>query len=214
MAGKRLELLKETVPKLSRVAVLWDPKNQGSEQSWKASQLSARELGLQLHSMEVSSADKFEGAFQDATKARSAALAVTLNAVANSNQKRIAELAAKNRLPAIYARGDFVASGGLVSYGADQAEPYRRAAAMVDKILKGTKPMGQKTVIWLLATFLLTTVYLAEAQQPKVYRIGVLIPSDTWSETLIARMSYTLFFPYNFPSLFVSSDPTNFECLR
>ena len=78
MAGKRLELLKETVPKLSRVAVLWDPKNQGSEQSWKESQLSARELGLQLHSMEVSSADKFEGAFQDATKARSAALAVTL----------------------------------------------------------------------------------------------------------------------------------------
>jgi putative ABC transport system substrate-binding protein len=140
LAGKRLELLKEIVPKLSRVAVLWDPKNQGSEQSWKESQLSARELGLQLHSMEVSSADKFEGAFQDATKARSAALAVTLNAVANSNQKRIAELAAKNRLPAIYARGDFVASGGLVSYGADQAEPYRRAAAMVDKILKGTKP--------------------------------------------------------------------------
>jgi putative tryptophan/tyrosine transport system substrate-binding protein len=65
---------------------------------------------------------------------------VTLNAVANSNQKRIAELAAKNRLPAIYARGDFIASGGLVSYGADQAEPYRRTAAMVDKILKGTKP--------------------------------------------------------------------------
>src|SRR4030095_5561652 len=64
LAGKRLELLKETVPKLSRVAVLWDPKNQGSEQSWKESQLSARELGLQLHSMEVSSADKFEGAFQ------------------------------------------------------------------------------------------------------------------------------------------------------
>ena len=90
--------------------------------------------------MEVSSADKFEGAFQDAIKARSAALAVTLNAVANSNQKRIAELAATNRLPAIYARGDFVASGGLVSYGADQAEPYRRTAVFVDKILKGTKP--------------------------------------------------------------------------
>ena len=140
LAGKRLELLKETVPKLSRVAVLWDPKNQGSERSWKESQLSARELGLQLHSMEVSSADKFEGAFQEATKARSAALTVTLNAVANSNQKRIAELAVKNRLPAIYARGDFVASGGLVSYGADQAEPYRRTAVFVDKILKGTKP--------------------------------------------------------------------------
>jgi ABC-type uncharacterized transport system substrate-binding protein len=142
LAGKRLELLKETIPKLYRVALLWDPQLQGTAQQWKESQLSARELGLQLHSMEVSSADKFEGAFQDATKARSAALAVTLNAVANSNQKRIAELAAKNRLPAIYARGDFVASGGLVSYGADQAEPYRRTAVFVfvDKILKGTKP--------------------------------------------------------------------------
>ncbi len=77
LAGKRLELLKETVPKLSRVAVLWDPQDPGSAQQWKESQLPARELGLQLHSMEVSSADKFEGAFKEATKARSAALAVT-----------------------------------------------------------------------------------------------------------------------------------------
>ena len=69
LAGKRLELLKETIPKLSRVAVLWDPTNQGSEQSWKESQLSARELGLQLYSMEVSRADKYEGAFREATKA-------------------------------------------------------------------------------------------------------------------------------------------------
>jgi putative tryptophan/tyrosine transport system substrate-binding protein len=140
LAGKRLELLKETVPKLSRVAVLWDPKSKGAEQSWKESQLSARELGLQLHSMEVSSANKFEGAFQDATKARSAALAVTLNAVANSNQKRIADLATKHRLPAIAARGDFVESGGLMSYGPDRVEPYKRVASMIDKILKGAKP--------------------------------------------------------------------------
>src|SRR5262249_39534288 len=69
LAGKRLELLKETVPKLSRVAVLWDPQNQASAQQWNESQLSARELSLQLHSMEVSSAAKFEGAFQAATKA-------------------------------------------------------------------------------------------------------------------------------------------------
>ena len=75
LADKRLELLKETVPKLSRVALLWDPQNPGSAQAWKESQLPARALGLQLHSMEVSSADKFEGAFKDATKARSAALA-------------------------------------------------------------------------------------------------------------------------------------------
>ena len=140
LAGKRLELLKETIPKLSRVAVLWNPQDPGSAQQWKESQLPARELGLQLHSMEVSSADKFESAFKEAIKARSAALAVTQSPLANSNQKQIADLATKNRLPAIYPRGDFVDSGGLMSYGADRAEPYRRAAVMVDKILKGTKP--------------------------------------------------------------------------
>ena len=102
MAGKRLELLKETVPKLSRVAVLWNPQSPSSAQQWKESQLAARELGLQLHSMEVSSADKYESAFKEAVKARSGALAVTLHALANSNQKQIAELATKDRLPAIY----------------------------------------------------------------------------------------------------------------
>ena len=106
LAGKRLELLKETVSKLSRVAVLWDPKAPGSTQQWKESQLPARELGLQLHSMEVSSADKYEDAFKEATKARSGALAVTQNPLAGSNRKQIADLATKNRLPAIYPRGD------------------------------------------------------------------------------------------------------------
>ena len=140
LADKRLELLKETVPKLSRVALLWDPQNPGSAQAWKESQLPARALGLQLHSMEVSSADKFEGAFKDATKARSAALAVTPSAVALSNRKQIVELAAKLRLPAIYYRDEFVDSGGLMSYGADLDDHYRRAAIYVDKILKGAKP--------------------------------------------------------------------------
>jgi ABC-type uncharacterized transport system substrate-binding protein len=140
LAGKRLELLKETIPKLSRVAVLWNPRDPGPAQQWKESQVPARELGLQLHSMEVSSADKYEDAFTAATKARSAALAVTLGTLANSNQKRIADLAARDRLPAIYPRGDYVESGGLMSYGPDQTEPYRRAAVMVDKILKGAKP--------------------------------------------------------------------------
>jgi putative ABC transport system substrate-binding protein len=140
LTGKRLELLKEAVPKLSRVAVLWDPQNPGSAQQWKESQLPARELGLQLHSIEASSADKFEGAFKKATKARSAALAIMASPFFYSNQKQLADLATKNRLPAIYPRGNFVASGGLMSYGADEAEPWRRAASMVDKILKGTKP--------------------------------------------------------------------------
>jgi putative ABC transport system substrate-binding protein len=140
LAGKRLELLKETIPKLSRVAVLWNPKDPSTAQQWKESLLAGRELGLQLHSMEVSSADKHEGAFKEAIKARSGALSVTQNALALSIQKRIVDLAVKNRLPAIYPRGDYVDGGGLMSYGADQFEPYRRAASMVDKILKGTKP--------------------------------------------------------------------------
>jgi putative ABC transport system substrate-binding protein len=140
LAGKRLELIKETVPKLSRVAVLWNPQDPSTAEQWKESQLPARGLDLQLHSMEVSRADQYESAFKEAIKARSAGLAVMSSALALSNQKRVADLAIRNRLPAIYGRGDFVDSGGLMSYGADQAEPFRRAASMVDKILKGTKP--------------------------------------------------------------------------
>ena len=90
--------------------------------------------------MEVSSADKFESAFKEAAKARSGALAVAQDSLAQSNLKLIADLAIKNRLPAIYPRGEFVISGGLMSYGADPAETYKRAASMVDKILKGAKP--------------------------------------------------------------------------
>jgi ABC-type uncharacterized transport system substrate-binding protein len=140
LGGKRLELLKETVPKLTRVALLWDPQNSGSAQAWKESQAPARELGLQLHSMEVSSAEKFEGVFNDAIKAHSAALAVTPTILATSHRKQIVELAAKTRLPAIYAREEFVESGGLMSYATDLDDHYRRAAVYVDKILEHAKP--------------------------------------------------------------------------
>jgi putative tryptophan/tyrosine transport system substrate-binding protein len=141
LSGKRLELLKETIPKLSSIAVLWDPQISGmNAQQWKESQVPARELGLELHSMEVSSADNYEGAFKEAIKARSAALAVISSPLVSSNRKRIADLAEKNRLPAIYSRGDYVESAGLMSYGAELAEPPRRVASMVDKILKGAKP--------------------------------------------------------------------------
>src|SRR4029450_13426974 len=125
LAGKRLELLKETIPKLSRVAVLWNPQDSSAAQSWKENQLRARELGLQLHSMEVSSADKFEAAFKDATKARSGALAWMLPPLGSSSQRQTVELAHKYRLPAIYTRRAVVENGGLMSYGPDQAEPFR-----------------------------------------------------------------------------------------
>jgi putative ABC transport system substrate-binding protein len=140
LAGKRLELLKETVPKLARVAVLWDSQDPSSAQNWKESQFAARELGLQLHSMQVSIIDKLDGAFKEAIKAQSAALAVTPSPLVNAYAKYITALATKYRLPTIFDRGEFVANGGLMSYGPDPAEPYRRAAAMVDKILKGAKP--------------------------------------------------------------------------
>ena len=140
LIGKRLELLKETIPKLSRVALMWNPQEAGSRQEWKESQLPAGELGLQLHSMEVSSADKIDSAFNETAKAGSGALAEATSSLFSTNQKRIADVAKKYRLPAIYSRGDRVDSGGLMSYGADQIEPYKRAAVLVDKILKGAKP--------------------------------------------------------------------------
>jgi len=140
LAGKRLELLKETIPKLSRVAMLWNPQNPGNALNWKESQLPARELGLQLHSIEVSSSNRYESAFKHIIEARSSALAVMQDPLMVSNRKVIADLAIKNRLPAIYPRGDFVESGGLMSYGADEAEAVKRVASMVDKILKGAKP--------------------------------------------------------------------------
>jgi ABC-type uncharacterized transport system substrate-binding protein len=140
LASKRLEILKETVPKLSRVALMWEPKNAGSAQTWKESQLPAKELGLQLHSMEVSSADQFDGAFKEAIKARSAALALTPMVLAANHRKEIVELAAKSRLPAVYYRDSFAESGGLMSYGADLADHFRRAADFIEKILKGSKP--------------------------------------------------------------------------
>ena len=102
LAGKRLELLRETIPKLSRVAVLWNPQDTSSAQSWKESQLPARELGLQLHSLEISSADKYEAAFKETVRVRSGALVWTSRPLGSTNQKLIVDLAEKYRLPAIY----------------------------------------------------------------------------------------------------------------
>jgi putative ABC transport system substrate-binding protein len=140
LVGKRLELLKETVPKLFRVAVLWNPDSPGNELQWKESQLQAQALGLQLHSMEVSSADRYESAFNAAVKVRAAAVAVTPDPLVTANFKLITNLLAKHHLPALADRREFVEAGGLMSYGADQAEQVRRVVALVAKILKGAKP--------------------------------------------------------------------------
>ena len=115
LAGKRLELLKEIIPKLSRVAVLWDPRGESSEQWWQENQVAARELGLQLHSTKVSSADKFEEAFREMAKAHVAALSVSPGSVNTASPKPIIDLATKYQLPAVYDRTEFVTAGGLMS---------------------------------------------------------------------------------------------------
>jgi putative tryptophan/tyrosine transport system substrate-binding protein len=140
LTGKRLELLKETIPKVSRVAVLWDPQAPGSTPQWQESQLPARELGLRLYSMEVSSVDKYEAAFKEAINAHNTAVWVTLNPLANSNQKLIAELAINHRLPSICARGDYAENGCLMAYGPGYSTEGKDGARYVDKILKGAKP--------------------------------------------------------------------------
>jgi putative ABC transport system substrate-binding protein len=142
LAGKRLELLQETVANLSRVALLWNSQFPDSARASKLYQATARELSLQLYSMEVTSPDKIESAFKEAVKARSQALAMTAGAFISdsTNQKRIADMAVKYRLPAISDRDSFVANGGLMSYGGDDSERLKRVAVFIDKILKGTKP--------------------------------------------------------------------------
>ena len=142
LVGKRLALLKEMVPKLARVAVLWDPnpKDASSTLTWKDLQLPARTLGVRLHSLEVRSPNDFGKTFEDATRVRAGALVITPSVVNAANLKRIADLAVKHRLPSIYHRREFADSGGLVAYGVDRSDMFRRAATYVDKILKGIKP--------------------------------------------------------------------------
>jgi len=140
LGGKRLELLKEIVPKLSRVAVLSNPQNVGSPLAWKELQLAARQLGIQLHSLEVRSPNDFDKAFVDATGGRAGALFIIPDPVITPNLKQIAGLAAKSRLPSIFHVSEFADAGGLVTYGPDRADLFRRAATYVDKLLKGAKP--------------------------------------------------------------------------
>ena len=140
LAGKLLELLKEMGPKLSRVAVLWNPQGPASARTWKEIQFPARQLGVQLHSLEVRSPDDLDKAFDDATRASAGALFVMADPLINTNLKRIASLAAKSRLPSRFQLSEFADAGGLAAYGPDRADLYRRAATFVDKILKGAKP--------------------------------------------------------------------------
>lgn len=140
LAGRRLQLLKEILPKASRMAILWDRGGLASTSHVKEAEAAARVLGVQLQSLEVGDAKDLESAFQAAAKGGALALLVVATGLLNSHQARIANLAAKARLPAIYTSSQFIPVGGLMSYAADGVEQFRGAATYFDRILKGAKP--------------------------------------------------------------------------
>ena len=141
LGGKRLELLKEAVPKLTRVAVLYDPANPGNVLDVKeVLPVAARALGLTIQPWEVRDADDFEKVFAALNKQRPDGLYVLGGPLMLANEKRIVDFALKSRLPSMYDSREAVDAGGLMSYGADLADSYRRVAYYVDKILKGAKP--------------------------------------------------------------------------
>jgi putative tryptophan/tyrosine transport system substrate-binding protein len=140
LSGKQLELLKETVPRLSRVAVLGSSTTPGNAQSLKETELAAGALTVQLQYLDVLGPKDIEAAFRAAGKGPADSVLVLAGSVFNSHRIQMAELAVKNRLPAIYFRSEFVEDGGLMSYATDITDLDRRAATYVDKILKGAKP--------------------------------------------------------------------------
>ena len=138
LGGKRLEILREIVPKLTRVAVLWHPENPTNPVQLKAAEAAARIVGVPLQSLPVRGPDDFEAAFK---AARGAGGLLQLDgALFTTHRTRLAELAVRSRLPAVYGFREHAEAGGLVSYGVDLPDLYRRAAIYVDKIVKGTKP--------------------------------------------------------------------------
>jgi putative ABC transport system substrate-binding protein len=140
ISGKQLELLKEILPRLSRVAVLWASSNPGNAQQLRETERAAGALGVKLQHLDVLGPKDIETAFRAASKGRADAVLVLQSGVVIAHRTEIPELAIKSRLPAIYPRSEFVEDGGLMSYGASFTDMDRRAATYVDKILKGAKP--------------------------------------------------------------------------
>jgi putative ABC transport system substrate-binding protein len=138
--GKRLELLKEAFPKVARVAFLWNSGGIRGNLSLTEMEAVAKALGLKLQSLPVRSLDDFESAFAQAKREGAQALITSVNPLIANQQRQVLDFAAKNRLPAMYPFSEFAEAGGLMSYGPNITDLFRRAADFVDKILKGTKP--------------------------------------------------------------------------
>ena len=140
VAGKRVELLKEVLPKLSRVAVLRDPTNTGSLFALKETEAAANHLGIRTQVLEVRNSDEFEGAVKSAIRERSHALILLPDNLFIRQPARMIDLVTRNRLPTMFGDHESVEAGGLMYYGVNLADLYRRAATYVDNILKGAKP--------------------------------------------------------------------------
>jgi putative ABC transport system substrate-binding protein len=140
MSGKQLELVKDIIPRLSGVAVLGNSIEPANAQALRETELAAGAFGVRLQYLDVRSPKEIEAAFQAASKGRADALIVLRNPLPGAERTRIVQLAAKSRLPAIYSNAEYLDAGGLLFYGPNSADLYRRAAVYVDKILKGTKP--------------------------------------------------------------------------
>ncbi len=179
LAGKRLELLSEVVPKISRPLVLWNPANPGTAVDWRDTQAAAPSLGVKLKPFEVRSLNELEVALATMTRERGNALFVLHDFLMFDHRTRIADFALKNRLPTIFSVREYVEAGGLMSYGINFPELWRRGAVFVDKIFKGAKPANlpveQPTKFELV-------INLKTAKQ-----IGLKIPPDVlmWADEVI-----------------------------
>jgi putative tryptophan/tyrosine transport system substrate-binding protein len=140
ISGKQLELLKEIIPMLSRIALLGTSTNPGNSQALRETELAAQAFGVRLQYLDILDPKDTESAFQAASKGHAEAVLMLSSPVTISQRRQVADLAVKSRLPTIYARPEFVEDGGLVTYSASIADLFRRAATYVDKILKGAKP--------------------------------------------------------------------------
>jgi len=140
LSTKQLDLIREIVPKVSRVGVLYDPRNPVNVAAWKEIEVTATAFRIELIRLEIRDRDDYESAFTTAARKRADALLVRREPINQTYRTRIVSLAERSKLPAIYPLSQYVEAGGLMSYGIDAADLYRRAAAYVDKILKGAKP--------------------------------------------------------------------------
>jgi putative ABC transport system substrate-binding protein len=171
LSAKRMELLKEAVPKAARIAVLWNANDQGMTLRYREIERAARLLNVEVQALGVRAPDDFDGAFSTMARQRPDAMFLVADALTNLNRKRFIEFAATQRIPAMYEVDLFVRDGGLMSYGPKFEDSFRQAALYVDRILKGAKPAdlpAQQPTTYILAVNLKTAATLGLAIPPSL----------------------------------------------